>query len=199
MDRDDVGLGEQLVELAVLAELGLCRCALRIEDAQLEAGGTSRDSLADSAEADDPEGRAGELLGEEPVGPRAVPLARADAPVAFDDAPPGGQDEREGEVGGRRRQHAGRVRHRNSAAREGLHAQPVVADAEVRHEPEPWQSLERDRLVRDDQRLHVLERLVQLGERPHLDVAQLVEGRARIAARGENLQGASVPCRQGRR
>src|SRR6185436_10793553 len=102
------------VELAVFTELGLCPMALRVQHAQLEAGRPSRHRLADATEADDAEGRAGQLLGEEAISPRADPLASAHSPVALDDAAPGCQDQRPRQIRSRGVEHAGRIRDRNS-------------------------------------------------------------------------------------
>jgi hypothetical protein len=53
--------------------------------------------------------------------------------------------------------------------------------------------VERHRLVRRDQTFDVLARLAYLGERHHLDVVELDEGRSRVTPGGEDLQGV-VPC-----
>ena len=69
MDRDDVRLGEELVQGAIPAELGLHATTLRVEHAKLEPSRASRDSLTDPAQADDPERRPGQLLREKAVRP----------------------------------------------------------------------------------------------------------------------------------
>jgi hypothetical protein len=62
----------------------------------------------------------------------------------------------------------------------------VVADAEVRDEPQRRQQLERDGLIRDDQRFDVFAPLAELVQRQDVDV-QLAERGAGVAARSENL------------
>ena len=47
-----------------------------------------------------------------------------------------GEDQRPGQVGGRGVEHARRVRHRHTGPAEPFHAEPVVADAEIRDEPQ---------------------------------------------------------------
>src|SRR5262249_52084033 len=59
VDRDDVRLAEEIFELAVLAEIGVHAPALRVEHAELEAAGASRDGSADATEPDAPPRRAG--------------------------------------------------------------------------------------------------------------------------------------------
>ena len=134
-----------------------------------------------------PESRAAQLLGQAAFRPRAAPAGRADEAVGDDDLPPHGHDQAEGEVGGRRVEHAGRVRDGDAARRAGGDVDPVVADAEVRHDPQRRQEVERHRLVRDDQPFDVLARCLEPLERRDLDVVELVEGGARIAAGGEDL------------
>jgi hypothetical protein len=176
VDRHDVGLLEQRVDVAVLAEVAVRPQPPRVEHAQLEPPRAARNGAADPAEPEDAERRARQLLREPALRPRSAPTARADEPVALHDLPPHGEDQREGEVGGRLVEHARRVGHDHPARRARGDVDPVVADAEVRDDAQRGQEVERDRLVREDQPLDILARLVQLGERHDLDV-ELVEGR----------------------
>src|SRR5206468_11959076 len=50
VDRDDVRLREERVELAVLAEVGVDAAPLRVQHPQLEPARSSSDSPADSSE-----------------------------------------------------------------------------------------------------------------------------------------------------
>ena len=70
--------------------------------------------------------------------------------AALDESAPHREDEREGEIRGGRVQDSRRVRDRDPARGAGRHVDPVVADAEVRDEPERGEVVERDGLVRDD-------------------------------------------------
>src|SRR4051794_17948290 len=94
VQRDEIRLREQAVERSPLESeppflvLDQPR-PLRVEDAQLEAAGASRDGGADAAEADDSERRAGELGRESALRPAADPPAGSDEAVAGDDPPPG--------------------------------------------------------------------------------------------------------------
>src|SRR5512133_3487445 len=78
MDADDGRLGEQRIELAVLAEHRDQARSLRVEHAQLESLRPPGDGLADAPEPDDAKGRAGQLLGNDSVGPLRPPLADSD-------------------------------------------------------------------------------------------------------------------------
>ena len=99
VQRHEVRLREQRVELAVLAEVGLDRAPPRVEHAQVEAASASRDGAPDAAEADDAERRAGHLLRDTSFRPRPGPAAGADEAVALDDLPARREDEREREIG----------------------------------------------------------------------------------------------------
>ena len=150
MDRDDVRLGEQIVERQKLCKLRLPLCPARVEDAHVERPRSPRDGRADAPEADDPERGAGHLTAEKALRPRAAPSSCTDEPVALDESAPHREDEREGEIRGGRVQDSRRVRDRDPARGAGRHVDPVVADAEVRDEPERGEVVERDGLVRDD-------------------------------------------------
>jgi hypothetical protein len=132
VDRDDVGFLEEGVELAVLAELGLDRPALRVEHPQLEALRSPTYGAPDAAESEDAEGRAGHLLGHPALRPGAAPATRADVPVALDDLPARGEDQREREIGGGVVEDAGRVRDDDTACRTSGDVDPVEPHAEVR-------------------------------------------------------------------
>ena len=106
---------EQLVERAIGAELRLRLCPLGVEDPHVEAARTLRNRLPDPAETDDAERRPRQLLGDEPVRPRSVPLTRPHCAVALDDTAPRGEDQREREVCGRGGENARRVRDRDAA------------------------------------------------------------------------------------
>jgi hypothetical protein len=127
VEGNDVRLGDQLVERDPLAPA-------RGEHTHVEAFGAAGDGLADPPEADDPERRARHLLREKAVGPRAVPLPGAHAPVALDDEAAHRQDQCPREVGHRRVEHTGCVRHRDPACAQRVDSDPVVAHAEVRDE-----------------------------------------------------------------
>ena len=74
MDRDDVGLREQRVQVSKLGQVRGDPPPSRIEDSELEPAGTPRDGAADAPEPDDAERRpvtssASRLSGQEPVQP----------------------------------------------------------------------------------------------------------------------------------
>ena len=194
MNRDEVRLAEQVVELAELAELGVDARALCEQDAHVEPASPSRDRRSDPAEPDDPERRPGDVAAEEALGPRAAPAAAPDDVVAFDDAPAHGENERECEVGGGGVEDTGCIRDGDPACPALRDVDPVVADTEVRDEAQRGEPLEGNRLVRNDQRLDVVARFLELSEN---HVSKLIECRAGVPPRGENLQAASVPCRHG--
>jgi hypothetical protein len=89
VERDRVGLPQQLVELAIFDQLRLDATPLRVEHAHLEAAGAPRDRAADPSEADDSERGARHLAAEERARrPGRAPAAGAHQPVALDEAPP---------------------------------------------------------------------------------------------------------------
>ena len=106
VEAHDVGLGEEVVELAVLdAEhslvLGRQALALRVENAHVERPGPARQGAADAAETEDAERCAADVLAHELLlGPAAAPAPGSDVAVALDDPPPYGEQQRESEVGG---------------------------------------------------------------------------------------------------
>ena len=152
VDAHDVRLREQRVELAVLGEIGLGAAALRVEHPELEALGAPRDRAPDPPQPDDPERGARELVGHEALRPGRAPAARAHQAITFHHAPPGREDQREREVGGRVVEHARRVRDDDAPRGARRDVDPVVADAEVRDDPEAGKQVERHGLVGDDER-----------------------------------------------
>ena len=118
--------------------------------------------------------------------PSAEPATSSEI-AAFDQASPHREQEGKGQVGRRVVEHTGRVGHDHSAGRTGLDPDPVVADPEVGDDTQPRQQMEGHELVRDDQSLDVGARRVETCEGADLDLVQLVECRARVAARGEDL------------
>ena len=109
------GLGRQRAvqrhEVRALEQL-LERYAARaraVEDLHPEALRPPRDRLADAAEADDAERRAGHLGAEVAVGLERHPLALAHVALALGQPAGERQQQREGEVGGRVGEHVGRV------------------------------------------------------------------------------------------
>ena len=195
MNGDEVRLREQLVELSKLTEVRLRTCSLRIQNTQLESLSAPGHRLPDAAEPDDAERRSGELLRQEAVGPRAAPLATTNARVTFNDSPPHGKDQSKRQICGRRREHSRRVGHGDAPPAKLLDPEPVVAHAEVGHQLQLRQEIHGHRLVGDEQCLHVRPRRFELPEGANLHVSQLVERRAGVPPRGENLQGTSLACR----
>ena len=160
MQRDHIRLAQEIVQLAPFeAEPLLGRLietdTLRVEDTQLEAGGTPRNRGADAAEADDAERRARHLDCELAVGPRPAPVAGTHLPVAFHHSPLGREQQREREIGGRGIEDTRRIRDGDPAPATGVDVHPVVAHAVVGNHAEIGQQVEHvvvDILVRDDQR-----------------------------------------------
>ena len=99
MDRDDVGLREQRVQVSKLGQVRGDPPPSRIEDSELEPAGTPRDGAADAPEPDDAERRPCHLLGEPALRPGTGPAARADRQVALDHLPAGREHRREGQIG----------------------------------------------------------------------------------------------------
>jgi hypothetical protein len=152
VDRDDVALAQEVVELPILAELGLDLPPLRVEHPNLEAACATGDRAADPAQPDNAERRSRHFASEEAVCPRASPPARANDAVTLRDAPPDGQDQRHREVGRCRVEHTWGVRHGDPAACARGDVDPVDADAEVGDEPKRRKQLERHGLVGNDER-----------------------------------------------
>ena len=180
---------------AELGEVGVDLVALRVENAHVEPLRASSHRASDAAEADDAERRARYLLDElEPsLGPRAGPASRADEAISDRDLATACQDEREGEIGRGVRENAGRVRDDDAALEAGGDTDPVVADAEVGDDAEVREKIERNGLVGDDEAFDVGSRGVELCERSHLDVEELVERRSRIAPGREDLHEGRYP------
>src|SRR4029077_17476431 len=116
MDRDEVRLCKQLVELSKLTEVRLRTRSLRIQNTELESLSAPGNRLPDAAEPDDAERRSGELLRQEAVGPRSAPLATTNARVTFHDSPANGKDQSKRQICGRRREHPRRVGHGDAPA-----------------------------------------------------------------------------------
>ena len=159
VERDGVGSGEQVVQARLVArEPGVAPGV--VEHGHAEAGGAPGDGLTDPAEADDPEGRAMDVVAEERVDPEAVPFARAQRRFGVGRSSRGRQQQEEGDVGGRLIEHARRVADRHAQTRGGGHVDVVVADADVADRFEPARSAREDGLVdgvgdRADERVEV--------------------------------------------
>ena len=108
VDRDEVRAAQQVLEVVLVARLGR-------EHLHAEAGGAARDRLADAAEADDPERRAGDVGAEEAAGIPGVPLAAVRERRRLGDPARRRHQQREGEVGGGLGQCVGRVADRDAA------------------------------------------------------------------------------------
>ena len=100
--RDEVRALEQLLERRAAGARG-------VEDLHPEALRAPRDGLADAAEADDAERRAGHLGAEVAVGLERHPLPLAHVALALGQPPREREQQREGEVGGGVGEHVGRV------------------------------------------------------------------------------------------
>ena len=203
VQRDGVGLREQVVELAPTF---LTLPARVVEHTHVEGRGTRRNGSADPAQADDPKRRPGYVAAEEVrLGPAAAPAALADSAVGDDEPPPDREQQREREIGSRRRQHAGRIRERDSVRRARGRIDRVVADAVVRDDSEVREQVERlavDPFSDNGERQHVVlasARAVRERRGQIFDVVELVPGRSGEAARGERLQDPAIlsPLRGG--
>ena len=113
MEADDVGFGEQLVELD---PAGTGRAAAA-QDPHPEALAATSHGLADQAGADDAQGRAVDVAAEPARRLPGPPLTLADRVRRLDDLSGDRQDQREGEVGGRLGEHPGRVADRDPLRR----------------------------------------------------------------------------------
>ena len=137
--RDDVDLGQHLVEIFPIGRLKLLldhrvgRFAIVVVDFEAEGAGAARHRLSDAAHADDAEALAEnappEHPGRRPAGPLAFMVAQEAR--AFREAAGHGEDQRHGHVGGVLGQHAGRVRDRDAAAARRLDVDVVDAGAEL--------------------------------------------------------------------
>src|SRR5438067_10821550 len=196
MQRDGVGLPEQVVELAPTF---FTLPAGVVEHAHVEGRGTRRNGSADPAQADDPKRRPRDVAAEEVrLGPTATPAALTDSTVGDDEPPPDREQQREREIGSRRRQHAGRIRERDSVRRARGRIDRVVADAVVRDDSEVREQVERlavDPFADNGERQHVVAaptRAVRKRRGQIFDVVELVPGRPGEAARGKRLQDAAT-------
>src|SRR5438094_3152601 len=203
MQRDGVGLPEQVVELAPTF---FTLPAGVVEHAHVEGRGTRRNGSAGPSQADDPKRRPRDVAAEEVrLGPTATPAALTDSTIGDDEPPPDREQQREREIGSRRRQHAGRIRERDSVRRARGRIDRVVADAVVRDDSEVREQVERlavDPFADNGERQHVVAaptRSVRERRGQIFDVVELVPGRPGEAARGKRLQDAAIlsPLRGG--
>jgi drug/metabolite transporter (DMT)-like permease len=192
VDGHDVRLGEQCVEVPELGEVGVDLPPARVEDAEVEAVGSSGDGSADPAESDDAQRRPGDLLRQVPLRPGSRPGARADEPVSLGDLSPRRQNQREGQVRNRAVEDARCVGDDDAARRAGDDVDAVVADPEVRDHTQVRKQVERHGLVREHEPLDVGPRRIELAERPDLEVVELVERRPGVAARRQDFHGPSI-------
>ena len=142
MERDEVALGQQLVErsryVAPSGPVTSSGSALDVvvQDPHPEPLGPPRDRLADPPEADDAERRAVDVRPEQQQRPPRLPAAGADVAIALGHAPGGGHQQRQGEVGGRLGQDARRVADGDAAPRARGDVDVVEADRVVADDPE---------------------------------------------------------------
>src|SRR5688572_16394180 len=168
MDRDDIGRREQLGELHRAGAPGErdVGATAGVDDRHPEPEPAARDRVADPAEPDDPERRAGEVDAEQEIERPALPLPRADQPLALAEPARGGEDQREREVGGRLGQDVGRVGDRDAERGRGGDVDVVGPDRGVGDDPEPRGAVEhlgRDRVARQaDQRVGARDRRGQI-------------------------------------
>jgi hypothetical protein len=192
MNRDNVCLREERIEVPELGKVGVYAPSLRVEKAELEPAGTAGDGTADTPETEDAERRSGHLLGKSALGPGRCPAAGADEPVALDELPPGREDECDGQIRRGAVEDARRVRDDDATLGAGAEIDAVVADAEVGDDPQIGKKVERHGLVRDEEGLDVGARSVESRKRQQFEVVELVEGRPGVAAGGDDLHGRSI-------
>ena len=139
MDRDEVRLGQQVVELAELGARLLLHFGRRsvhvvVDHLHAEALGPAGEGLPDAAEPKDPDRLVVDVLAEHhhraPHPSRAPPQES----VAFGDPPCRRHNQREGRVGGGLGEHLGGVRAHHAAARARLDVDVVEANRVVRHD-----------------------------------------------------------------
>jgi hypothetical protein len=157
-----------------------------VQDSHLERASATPDRLSYPAEADDAERRSSHVTTEEVgVGPATRPASGADRPVARDDAPSRREDERERQVGCGGIEDAGRVGHHHAASRGDADVDRVVADPEVRDQPEIGQAIQSvfvDLFADDREGLDVVAPCtdaLRQGRVEVLDVGQPLPGRPR--------------------
>jgi hypothetical protein len=142
VDAHEVGLGQQLVQLAPGHAQGGLAVAVQppaggVEDRHAEPGGPPGHRLADAAQADHPQGLAVDLEAEEELRPPDPRLLGPQVPVPLGDPPGRGQQQRPGQVGGGLGDHVGGVGGQHPPGRARLQVEVVVADGEVGHHPQP--------------------------------------------------------------
>ncbi len=127
MQRDDVTLGQQPVEIA--APAGHAGVATRVvQHLHAEAGGAPGDRLPDATEADDAEDGAVHVAPEVLVDVPARPSPGAQVGLRLPDLPRRRQDQQEREIGGRVVEHTGCVGDRDAVGGGGVEVDVVVPD-----------------------------------------------------------------------
>jgi hypothetical protein len=145
-----------------------------------------RVAASDPAEPDDREGRAAQLEPEVRAGIPTSPAASAQIGLGLAHAPGGGQGEGKRELGGRVREHVRRIGHGDAAPTTRLEIDPVVADGEVGHDPEPGPRGLQQRLV--DRHRGVGDDRVRTGSQLHQALAIRVQpALPDLALRGEAI------------
>ncbi len=161
-----------------------------VEDAHVEAAGSSGDGQPDLPEADDAERRAVHVLTQEERRVPRLPAAGPRQPVALDDATGRCQEERERQVGGCLGEDARRVRDEDAALGRRRNVDVVVADGHLRDDAQPLAGVEYGGVDRVDEhreegvgiRCALDEDLVRrrLLLRPDFDVGDLTQTRRRV-------------------
>ena len=140
VDGDEVGLGQQLVQLPPgHAEGGLLvgrqPVTGGVEHRHPEPGGPPGHRPPDPAEPDHPEGLAVDLEPEEELRPPDPGPPGPQEPVPVGDPPGRGQQQRPGQVGGGLGDHVGGVGGQHAPGRAGVQVEVVEPDGVVGHHP----------------------------------------------------------------
>ena len=136
VDRHDVGVGEQPVEVADVPGLAGVGAGV-VQDAHAEAGGPPGHRPPDAAVADEAERGAVHVAAEVLVDAPAVPAVLAQVGLGVVREARRREHQEEREVGGGLVEHAGRVAHRDPAPVRGGDVDVVVADRDVRDDAQP--------------------------------------------------------------
>jgi len=146
---DEVARGERLRKGQQFHPGHVPRAAVPADDPHTEGRSATGDGLADGTEADQAQGRTGEIPAQEEVrrpGVLRPPVAPAHPGIGLGDAPRRGEEQGKGRIGGGIHQHARRVPDGDAPRRGRRQVHVIEADGDTADETQPRCGVEQRRV-----------------------------------------------------